>query len=100
MAHKKLVYRIYMVKEYKKDGDKPEQVYIGIEQNLYEGEAFATMDTTVYDLDDFKDIHEIYKNTAATIKDYDTSRLSFFEYDCAKWDEYLAKLKREIMAMQ
>ncbi len=100
MAHKKLVYRIYMVKEYKKDGDKPEQVYIGIEQNLYEDEAFATMDTSVYDLDDFKDIHEIYKNTAATVKDYDTSRPSFFEYDCTKWDEYLAKLKREIMAMQ
>lgn len=87
--NKKVVFRVFSVRTYRKDGDKGEETYVRIDQLLYEGDAFAEMDSTVYDIDDFKDIHEIYK----------ANQTETLQYDYKEWDRYLAEIKRQLMSL-
>lgn len=94
---KKIVYKVHSINEYKKDGDKPAQIYIRIDQELHEDGAFAEMDSTVYDIDDFKDIHELYIMIQEACKK--GMENPSFEYAYTQWTIYKKKLHKELMSM-
>lgn len=100
--NKKVVFKVISIRDYRGGAEDIVQTYVRVDQFLYEGEAFAEMDSTVYDLDDFKDIHAIYVRTAqcSTNMAYQMNDNSLlFEYDYKEWTNHVNRLKREIMAL-
>src|SRR5689334_9439587 len=102
MNNKKVLFKVESVREYDKDFIGQKGTWVCIAQYLYEGDAFAQIDTTVYDMDDFSDIHSLYLKTAAVvITSAEASKLKpWFEYDYNVYSNHLAKIKLDLMRLQ
>ena len=87
---KRIRYRVDSVKDYRGGAEDVIKTYVRVTQLLYDGPAYAEMDSTVYEIDDFRDIHEIYKNNQSTT----------LEYDHQVYGMYLKKLYAEIALLK
>lgn len=87
----KVKYVVYSIREYDNDG-KGARYHVRVDQRLYEGEAWAEMDNTVYDFDDFMDIHKIYLKLAE-------SNPEIFGYDFTEYTKHLTRLKQEMLRL-
>ncbi len=86
---KKIVYKVFSVREYRGGAEDKVSTYVRIDMRLYDGPAYADMDSSVYELDDFQDIHAIYQqNVSQTL-----------EYDYSEYSKWLAKIKRELASL-
>ena len=96
---KKIVYKVISIREYDKDFIGQQGTFVRVDQLLYDGPAYAEMDSTVYDIDDFQDIHILYQQMSKAMKALPNNELGF-EYDYSVYFKYVEKIKRELMSMQ
>lgn len=87
---KKIKYIVYSIREYDKNYIGEQGTFVRVDQLLYDGPAYAEMDSTVYDIDDFQDIHEIYKANISNT----------FEYDYTVYTKYIERIKEELLSLK
>jgi len=92
---KKIFYKVCSIRDYQGGAEDKLSTYVRIDRYLYDGPAFAEMDSTVYEIDDFVDIHTIYLKLAALVP----SKELYFEYDWLVYQKYIQNLKKELLAM-
>ena len=100
---KKVVYKVLSIRDYRGGAEDKVSTYVRVDQLLYDGPSYAEMDSTVYELDDFMDIHLIYLHTASCLvilRDEMAAHGVGFEYDYSVYTRYIASIKRELQALQ
>ncbi len=97
---KKIVYKVFSIREYDKDFIGQQGTFVRVDQLLYDGPAYAEMDSTVYDMDDFQDIHRLYLKIASKMAHWDIKEGPPFQYDHSVYTKYVERIKRELMSMK
>lgn len=93
---KKVLYKVYSIRDYRSGADDVVTTNVRVDMFSYDGPAFALMDSSVYEIDDFMDIHQAYKAAAqACPKD----AIVRFEYEYDVYARYIDRIKRELAAM-
>lgn len=97
---KKIVYKVFSIRDYRGGAEDEIKTYVRVDQLLYDGPAYAEMDSTVYEIDDFQDIHALYCMIQEANKEVHGILKSPFEYEYSVYTKYIAKIKHELMSMQ
>lgn len=86
---KKIKYVVYSIRDYRSGPEDKVTTNVRVDMQLWDGPCYADMDSSVYEMDDFMDIHEIYKKAISET----------FEYDYSVYFKYIAKIKQELMSL-
>lgn len=100
---KKVVFKVHSIRDYRGGAEDKITTWVHVDQLLYDGDAYAEMDSTVYDIEDFQDIHAIYLRTAqrvASMGNETEDRELGFEYEYDVYKQYILRLKKELQALQ
>lgn len=97
---KKIVYKVFSIRDYRGGAEDVVKTYVRVDMQLWDGPAYADMDSSVYEMDDFQDIHNLYCMAQDAGKLAHGDAKSPFQYEYSLYTKYIAKIKAELMSLQ
>ena len=95
---KHILYKVYSVREYDKDYIGQQGTFVRIDQLLCDGEECKELDSTVYSMETFKDIHGIYRNLHGMSNFINGDKAAFI-YNYSVYTDYVNNIVRELKEM-
>lgn len=96
---KKVLYKIYSVRDYDKDFIGQQGTFVRIDQLLCDESECQELDSTVYPIDVFEHIHKVYLMASAASK-FMKGKDATFQYDYSVYTKYVDGIRNELIGMQ